>query len=210
MHKHSSLERGNDFSATRNLWPDYAIEVDPYRLPAHIELEVPNPDFSNVSVNRLVSIYNGFVVISDRLGQQATSMRIIALDDFDAVVVRVGFSARGYRRIGSAVYLHHAKLGLDLPLYAQDDCRDTAAFWHSWSRVLGLPAMSVAKDGSLVDPYERVGKLHVNEVLGRRSGVGSIEFRPAFRRQSAHQQRRMAEANATPRKIGSNIYRLFS
>ncbi len=209
MHKHSSLKRGNEFSATRNLWPDYAIEVDPYRLPAHIELEVPNPVFSNVSVNRLVSIYNGFVVIADRVGQTAASTRIIAVEDFDAIVVRVGFSARGYRRIGSAVYLHHAKLGLDLPLYAQDDCRDTAAFWHSWSRVLGLPPMSVDKDGTLIDPYERVGKLHVSEALGRRSDAGSTGFSPAFRRQSTHQQRRMTKASATSRKIGSNIYRLF-
>jgi Family of unknown function (DUF6101) len=210
MQKHSSLKRGNDFSAVKKLWPDYAIEVDPYRLPAHIELEVPNPVFSNVAVNRLVSIYSGFVVIADRMGRHAASTRIIALDDFDAVVVRVGFSASGYRRIGSAVYLHHQKLGLDLPLYAEADCRDTAAFWHSWSRVLGLPAMSVDKDGSLIDPYERVGKLPVNEALGRRPSAGSIDFRPAFRHQSAHQKRRMAEASATPRKIGSNIYRLFS
>jgi len=142
-------------------------------------------------------------------------MRIVALQDFDAIVVRVGFSSHGYRQIGSAVYLHHAGLGYELPLYAADDCSDTAAFWHSWSRVLGLPAMTVDKDGSLVDPFERVGRLHVCRTLARRAIAGGTDFRPAFRRSSAYQQRRMVETISASKSGGghntqSNIYRLFS
>jgi len=143
MQKHSSLERGNNISANKSFWPDYAIEVDPYRLPAHIEFEVPNPAFSSVAAHRLVSIYTNFVIIVDRLGSHSTTLRIIALEEFDAIVVRVGFSRQGYRQIGSAVYLCHEKLGLDLPLYAAIDTQETASFWLSWSRVLGVPAMSV-------------------------------------------------------------------
>jgi len=215
MHKHSSLIRGNCISANKSLWPDCAIEADPYRLPAHIEFDVPVPVFSGVPGNRMVSIYNGFVVIVDRLGQQSTTMRIVALQDFDAIVVRVGFSSHGYRQIGSAVYLHHAGLGYELPLYAAVDCSDTAAFWHSWSRVLGLPAMTVDKDGGLVDPFERVGRLHVCQTLARRPIAGGTDFRPAFRRSPAYQQRRMVETNSASRSgarsdNGSNIYRLFS
>lgn len=219
MHKHSSLERGNELSANESLWPDYAIEADPYRLPAHIEFEVPNPVFSSVPANRTVSIYKGFVVVTDKLGQHSTAMRIIALDEFDAVVVRVGFSSHGYRQIGSAVYLHHEKYGLDLPLYASNDCQDTASFWLSWSRVLGVPAMSVNEEGELSDPFERVGELHVGTALQRRSMAGNTCFRPAFRRQSAVQQRRLVDASAAKmmvdprtgvRKNESNVYRLFS
>jgi len=214
MHKHSSLIRGNTISANKSLWPDCAIEADPYRLPAHIKFDVPVPAFSNVAGNRTVSIYKCFVVIVDRVGQQSTTMRIVALQDFDAIVVRVGFSAHGYRQIGSAVYLHHARLGYDLPLYAAGDCRDTAAFWHSFSRVTGLPAMTVDKDGSLVDPFERVGKLHVCQTLARRPIAGATDFRPAFRRLPAYQQRRMVETTSASKSDGgssaSNIYRLFS
>jgi len=218
MQKHSSVNRGNVFSANESLWPDCAINVDPYRLPAHIDFEVPSPVFSNVPVNRTVSIYSGFVVITDRLARQSTTMRIIALADFDAVVVRVGFCAHGYRQIGSAVYLHHDRLGLELPLYAATDCEETAVFWLAWSRVLGVPAMSVSADGSLTDPFERVGKLHVSSALPRRSIAGATACRPVLRRQSARQQRRMVEANVStvnagtevmPQKNGSNIYRLF-
>ncbi len=219
MHKHSSLKRGNDFSAKKSLWPDYAIEVDPYRLPAHMMFEVPKPVFSSVPVNRSVSIYNSFVVITDMVGQQSKILRIVALEDFDAIVVRVGFSAHGYRQIGSAVYLHHEKLGFELPLYAAPDCHDTAAYWNSWSRVLGLPAMTVAEDGSLVDPFDRVGKLHVCETVHRRTYTSGGDYRPAFRRQTALQQRRMINAGSLPaiagtgsanQENGSNVYRLFS
>ena len=215
MHKHSSLIRGNTLSANKSLWPDCAIEADPYRLPAHIGFDVPVPAFSAVAGNRTVTIYKSFIVIVDRLGQQSTTMRIVALRDFDAIVVRVGFASHGYRQIGSAVYLHHAGLGYDLPLYAADDCRDTAAFWHSWSRVLALPAMTVDKDGSLVDPFDRVGKLHVCKTLARRPVAGGTDFRPAFRRLSTSQQRRMVETTSASRTgarrdNSSNVYRLFS
>lgn len=218
MHKHSSLERGNSVSAKRTLWPDCAIKADPYRLPAHIEFEVPNPIFSRVSVNRTVSIYNSFVVIIDRLGQQSQTLRIIALEDFDAIIVRVGFNTQGNRQIGSAVYLHHQKLGLELPLYAATDCRDTAAFWLVWSRVLGVPTMSVGKDGSLTDPFNRIGQLHVGGVLRRRKIVTETTIRPAFRRQTTRQQRRMVEVKIAhskgattdfQRQGGSNVYSLF-
>jgi len=218
MHKHSSPGRGNVFSVNKSLWPDCAINVDPYRLPAHIDFEVPSPAFSSVPVNRTVSIYSGFVVITDRLAQHSTTMRIVALADFDAVVVRVGFSAHGYRQIGSAVYLHHGRLGLELPLYSATDCEETAAFWLAWSRVLGVPAMSVGADGDLTDPFERMGKLHIGSVLSRRTIAGATACRPVLRRQSARQQRRMVEANVStadarsavmPQKNGSNIYRLF-
>ena len=214
MQKHSSLERGNETSASKSLWPDCAIEVDPYRLPAHIELEVPNPVFSFVSVSRTVSIYTNFVVIFDRMGPHSMTLRIVALVDFDAIVVRVGFCANGIRQIGSAVYLHHATLGLELPLYAATDCRDTAAFWLSWSRVLGVPAMSVGKDGVLFDPFNKVGKLHVGESLSRRPVVSHTAYRPTLRRQSAHQQRRITKtverSGCIDQQTGSNVYRLFS
>ncbi len=215
MQKHSSLIRGNTLPANKSLWPDCAIEADPYRLPAHIAFDVPVPAFSGVAGNRTVTIYKSFVVIVDRLGQQSTTMRIVALCDFDAIVVRVGFSSHGYRQIGSAVYLHHAGLGYDLPLYAADDCSDTAAFWNSWSRVLGIPAMTVDKDGSLIDPFDRVGKLHVCRTLRRRPTAGLTDFRPAFRRLPAYQQRRMVETasgsrSGARRDNSSNVYRLFS
>ncbi len=218
MQKHSSQERGNQIPVNGSLWPDCAIEVDPYRLPAHIEFDAPCPVFTNVAVNRTVSIYKGFVVVTDKLGLQSTTQRVIALDDFDAVVVRVGFNSHRHRQIGSAVYLHHKRLGLDLPLYAAVDCQDTAVFWYSWARVLGVPAMSISRDGSLIDPFNRLGQVCISHSKPRRSFISQAAQRPSVRQQSARHKRRIEKINSARQlvgpagsqtKDGSNVYNLF-
>ena len=206
MHTHSIQERGNDISVHSSLWPDCEIDVDPYRLPVHIAFDAPCPGFTRVVVKRTVSLYKGFVVITDRLGATSCTLRIIALADFDGVVVRVGFNSTKYRQIGSAVYLHHAAFGLDLPLYASVDCDDTAALWLAWSRALGVPAMSFDANGEMFDPFNRVGELCVGSSLPRRPVMGNT----GIRQQSCRSVRRLTPARTVASASKrSNVYSPF-
>ena len=56
-----------------------------------------------------------------------------------------------------AVVLEHGDPALSLPLFAASGSDDILAEWQSWGRVLGLPLLVVEGDGSLREPFARLG-----------------------------------------------------
>ncbi len=66
------------------------------------------------------------------------------------------------------VVLEHTDPGLSLPLYCAADGQDMAAEWQSWARVLGMPLLVAEADGSLREPFERIGALRVAVSKSRR------------------------------------------
>jgi hypothetical protein len=77
-----------------------------------------------------------------------------------------------------AVVLEHRDPALSLTLYRADDSSEIVAEWQAWARVLGLPLLVMHADGSLREPFERIGALRVAAPSRRR------------RRRSAHARRR--------------------
>jgi Family of unknown function (DUF6101) len=118
----------------------------------------------------------------------------------------VGFRGVAIRLIGEtgqmpstiAVVLEHGDPALSLPLFAANESDDIVAEWQAWGRVLGLPLLVAEGDGSLHEPFARLGALRVEAPIARRRRRGAIaRRRPA--RLSRRKVTRIAEAPAVHR-----------
>ena len=71
---------------------------------------------------------------------------------------------------------------------------DIVAEWQSWGRVLGLPLLVAEGDGSLREPFARMGALRIEAPTWRRRRRSAI----AKRRPSRLLRRRPGKLPATP------------
>ena len=76
-----------------------------------------------------------------------------------------------------ALVLEHRDGGLSFPLYRAGDGTDIVAEWQSWGRVLKLPLLVAEADGSLREPFRRIGSLRVSTAQPRRRKYSSIKSR---------------------------------
>jgi Family of unknown function (DUF6101) len=93
-----------------------------------------------------------------------------------------------------AVVLEHGDPALSLPLFASTGSDDVLAEWQSWGLVLGLPLLVVEGDGSLREPFARLGALRVDPPTSRRRRRNAI----ARRRPVRLLRRRPVAIPATP------------
>jgi hypothetical protein len=93
-----------------------------------------------------------------------------------------------------AVVLEHRDPALSLPLFASAERDDIVAEWQSWGRVLGLPLLVAEGDGSLREPFARMGALRIEAPTWRRRRRSAI----AKRRPSRLLRRRPGKLPATP------------
>ena len=70
-------------------------------------------------------------------------------------------AAEGEEPAAIAVMLEHRDTGLSVPLFVASDGNDAVAQWKSWGRVLGVPLLVVEDDGSLREPFRRIGRVAV-------------------------------------------------
>jgi hypothetical protein len=76
-----------------------------------------------------------------------------------------------------ALMLEHRDPALSIPLFMATDGTDITAEWESWSRVLRRPVLVADADGSLREPFERIGSLRVNAPTARRRRRGAVRWR---------------------------------
>ena len=93
-----------------------------------------------------------------------------------------------------AVVLEHRDPALSLPLFASAERDDIVAEWQSWGRVLGLPLLVAEGDGSLREPFARMGALRIEAPSWRRRRRSAI----AKRRPSRLLRRRPGKLPARP------------
>jgi Family of unknown function (DUF6101) len=93
-----------------------------------------------------------------------------------------------------AVVLEHGDPALSLPLFSSAASDDILAEWQSWGRVLGLPLLVVEADGSLREPFARLGAIRVEPPTWRRRRRNAIARRRPFR----VLRRRSGASPATP------------
>jgi len=97
---------------------------------------------------------------------------------FRGVAIRIAFAGAGNAPSSIAVVLEHGDPALSLPLFSATECDDIVAEWQSWGRVLGLPLLVGETDGSLREPFARVGAhLRVQAPTWRRRRRGAIARR---------------------------------
>jgi hypothetical protein len=90
--------------------------------------------------------------------------------------------------------LEHGDPALSLPLFSSETADEIVAEWQAWGRVLGLPLLVADRDGSLREPFARIGALHIEAPTWRRRRRTII----AHRRPSIRLRRRAASLPDNP------------
>ena len=93
-----------------------------------------------------------------------------------------------------AVVLEHGDPALSLPLYSSSVSDEIVAEWQSWGRVLGLPLLVAERDGSLHEPFARLGAVRIEAPTWRRRRRSAI----ARRRPTRLLRRRSGALPPTP------------
>lgn len=159
------------------------LRLDPFSLPARFEAV---DDAADGRV-RFVDLHYRRVVVrrSVRGMLMAISLPVAA---FRGVSIRLHGKANE-PPTAIAVVLEHRDPALSLPLLAASEDDEIVADWQSWGRVLGLPLLVGERDGTLREPFARVGALRVDEPTWRRRRRSAI----ARRRPSLLLRRRAAK-----------------
>ena len=164
--------------------------LDPFSLPVRFEAADEAAD----ERRRVVDLHRERVVLrrSVRGMRMALNMPVTA---FRGVAIRLfGVSPGNSAPTSIAVVLEHQDPALSLPLFSSPEADDIVAEWQSWGRVLGLPLLVAEGDGSLREPFARMGALRIETPTWRRRRRTTI----ARRRPSRLLRRRPGKLPETP------------
>jgi hypothetical protein len=152
-----------------------ALRLDPFALPARYAAR----DGSADGEIRQVELDRDRVVL--RRAVRGIQMKVgVPVAEFRGISMRM-LPAEGDQPAVAAVTLEHRDSGLSVPLFIATDGGDVVAEWKSWSRVLGLPLLVVETDGSLREPFQRLGGIGVGVSSPRRRRRGAVAWRrPRF------------------------------
>jgi hypothetical protein len=103
----------------------------------------------------------------------------IPIADYAGVAVRV-VSVGESAAVSAVVELLHDERSLSLPLVIADEPEDVAADWQAWGRVLNLPLLVVAHDGTILSANNRIGGLNADTPKARRRHSYFAARRPRF------------------------------
>ena len=146
--------------------------LDPHALP----LRFSASDTAADGRVREVELHRERVIVRRSLDGMRMALNL-PLSAFAGVALRM---ARGEETMAPAVavVLAHKDPGLVLPLFVSAEPDEAFAEWSTWGQVLGLPLLVTEPDGSLRNPFARMG------------GVRLERPRPRRRRHSALKRRR--------------------
>ncbi|MGH6672302.1 MAG: DUF6101 family protein [Xanthobacteraceae bacterium] len=169
-----------------------AMRLDPFSLPVRFTATDEAAD----ERLRVVDLHRERVVLhrSVRGMRMALNLPVAA---FRGVAIRV-VCAEANKTAGSiAVVLEHGDPSLSLPLFSAREGDDIVAEWQSWGRVLGLPLLVAEADGSLREPFARLGtSLRIEAPTWRRRRRSAIA-----RRRPARLMRRQPGTSATTHPV---------
>lgn len=152
-----------------------ALRLDPFALPVRYAARDGGAD----GQIRQVELDRDRVVL--RRAVRGIRMNVgVPVTEFRGVSMRL-LPAEGEEPAATAVMLEHRDGGLSVPLFMAADGSDLVAEWKSWGRVLGLPLLVVEGDGSLREPFQRIGGIGVGAPSPRRRRRAAIKWRrPRF------------------------------
>jgi Family of unknown function (DUF6101) len=145
--------------------------LDPFALPLRFEV----PDHTADERVRQVELHRERVVLRRALRgiKMAVNLPVAA---YLGVAIRVeppSPEADG----AVAVVLEHRDPALSLPLYRAADGGDIVAEWQAWGRALALPLLVAEADGSLREPFERMGAVRTDTPVARRRRRSTLKAR---------------------------------
>jgi hypothetical protein len=105
--------------------------------------------------------------------------RIVPFAAYRGVAVRMEPS-REAGRVRVHLDLLHSERSLTVPLSVAEEPEGVATDWQAWGRLLHLPLLVVAADGTISAPLATLGALTVYPVKTRRRSMAFAQRRPRF------------------------------
>jgi hypothetical protein len=165
-----------------------ALRLDPFSLPLQYAAEDDGAD----GKIRQIELDRERVVL--RRAVCGIPMKVgVPVQAFRGIAMRL-LAPQGDEPAAMAVMLEHDDGGLSVPLYVATEGDEALAMWKSWGRVLGLPLLVADTDGSLREPFERIGPLAVGQSTPRRRRRAAVKWR----RPSILMRRKPGRRGATP------------
>jgi hypothetical protein len=188
------MEAGGIAAGSSRVWVSHRasamgtpLRLDPFSLPVRFE----SADEAADEHRRIVDLHRERVVLrrSVRGMRMALNLPVAA---FRGVAIRLTGKADELPS-AIAVVLEHGDPALSLPLCSSSEGDDIVAEWQSWGRVLGLPLLIAEPDGSLREPFTRLGRLRTEAPTYRRRRRTAVASR-----RPANLQRRRVRVPASP------------
>src|SRR5271170_2673989 len=165
-----------------------SVRLDPFSLPVRFEAA----DAAADGRRRIVDLHRERVVVRRSVGGMRMALNL-PVAAFRGVAIRMNGNANE-PPTAIDVVLEHGDPALSLPLFSSSATDDIVAEWQSWGRVLGLPLLVAERDGSLREPFARLGAVRVEAPTWRRRRSGAL----ARRRPKILLRRRPGVASRTP------------
>jgi hypothetical protein len=165
-----------------------ALRLDPFSLPVRFEAADEAAD----ERLRIVDLHRERVVVRRSVRGMRMALNL-PLSAFRGVAIRLT-GKLDEPPTAIAVVLEHRDPALSLPLFSAGESDEIVAEWQSWGRVLGLPLLVAEHDGSLREPFARIGALRIEAPTWRRRRRTAI----ARRRPSMLLRRRAGVRPAVP------------
>jgi hypothetical protein len=162
--------------------------LDPFSLPVRFAAADPAAD----NRLRVVDLHRERVIVRRCVDGMRMALNL-PVAAFRGVAIRL-VGAADEPPTAIAVVLEHGDPALSLPLFSSVTGDDIVADWQAWGRVLGLPLLVAEGDGSLREPFARLGALRIEAPSRRRRRRSVI----ARRRPSVLLRRRAALQSSTP------------
>ena len=155
----------------RPLGSSRALRLDPYALPVRYAARDSGAD----GQVRDIELDRERVVL--RRAVRGIRMKVgVPVNDFRGVSMRT-LPPESDEPAAVAVMLEHRDNGLSVPLFVAAEGDDAVAQWKCWARVLGVPLLVEESDGSLREPFRRIGRIGVGKPAPRRRRRGAIKRR---------------------------------
>lgn len=148
-----------------------ALRLDPFALPVQFSAQDGGAD----GQVRQIELGRERVVL--RRAVRGIPMKVgVPVAAFRGVSLRI-LPADGAQGASIAVTLDHRDNALCVPLHIASDSDDGLAIWKSWGRVLGLPLLLVERDGSVREPFPRLGSVAIGKPTPRRRRRAAVKWR---------------------------------
>lgn len=148
-----------------------AQRLDPFALPVRFAASDATAD----GRVREVELHRERVVMRRSLNGMRMAFNM-PVSCFTGIALRL-LPGEGGATPAVAIVLAHKDPGLALPLFVTQEADEAFAEWHAWSQVLGLPLLLAEDDGSLREPFARIGALRIDPPRPRRRRRSALKRR---------------------------------
>ena len=148
-----------------------ALRLDPFALPVQFSASDATAD----ECVRHVELHRERVVVRRAVRGMLMAFNL-PVSAFAGVAIRM-MPGEGDSEAAVAIVLEHKDPSLALPLFVAADTDDVMAQWHAWSQVLGLPLLVTEEDGTLREPFARLGQVRVERPRPRRRRCSALKRR---------------------------------